>query len=149
MTLSQVFDVSSSAGMRCMLGLAAPSFFRSRSFEHEPERWKYTCLGNANTATPKIEETFLRGADRIYDFEEDPGRVPLASCANGRGSYFKVCHCSACLPVMDGRGTICSKTPFHSAYRDILEDMLISCCTSNHFPLSIKCLSCFLLNSDK
>ena len=38
----------------------------------------------------KIKETFLReGRAEGIDFEEDP-EAAMASCANGRGSYFKV-----------------------------------------------------------
>ncbi|KAF9566308.1 nuclear protein [Agrocybe pediades] len=38
----------------------------------------------------KVEETFVReGRPQGIDFEEDPDAA-LASCANGRGSYFKV-----------------------------------------------------------
>ena len=38
----------------------------------------------------KIEESFLReGRAQGIDFEEDPDAA-MASCANGRGSYFKV-----------------------------------------------------------
>ena len=44
----------------------------------------------------KIEETFLKeGQAQGIDFEEDPDAA-IASCANGRGSYFKV-------DVPDGR----------------------------------------------
>lgn len=83
----------------------------------------------------KIEETFLReGRAQGIDFEEDPDAA-MASCANGKGSYFKV-------DLPDGRKMVHllkDRIPFSIQFGRYGN---IPYC--NHSPLNN---NCFLLNS--
>ena len=83
----------------------------------------------------KIEEAFLReGRAQGIEFEEDP-EAAMASCANGRGSYFKV-------DLPDGRKMV-------HLLKDHIPFSIQFGRYGDSFSLKSSSLKFFLMNSDK
>jgi hypothetical protein len=96
MILTQAFDVSPFTRLKTSLGAmyakfgCAVLFFEVGRLSMKGGHAHVQAVPIPLRLKDKIEETFLReGRTQGIDFEEDPDAA-MASCANGRGSYFKV-----------------------------------------------------------